>query len=136
MEQQVLIKRPEVERITLLSRSAIYAAMDAGEFPRPVRIGRRAVALADGGHRGVVSEPSDRPAGGRSTCPSPAVNVTWPAWSRSSARSRVDPMDLAACDRLPGARGPQPEPERDRARRCRCWCTVTPDARRRRFWRP
>ncbi len=49
MEQQVLIKRPEVERITLLSRSAIYAAMDAGEFPRPVRIGRRAVAwrLAD-----------------------------------------------------------------------------------------
>ena len=44
MSQQVLLKRPEVERITRLSRSAIYAAMDAGEFPRPVRIGRRAVA--------------------------------------------------------------------------------------------
>ncbi len=49
MMQPTLIRRPEVERITLLSRSAIYAAMDAGEFPRPVRIGRRAVAwrLAD-----------------------------------------------------------------------------------------
>ena len=33
MEQQVLIKRPEVEQITRLSRSAIYAAMDAGSSP-------------------------------------------------------------------------------------------------------
>ncbi len=49
MMQPTLIRRPEVEQITRLSRSAIYAAMDAGEFPRPVRIGRRAVAwrLAD-----------------------------------------------------------------------------------------
>ena len=44
MTKPILIKRPEVERITSLSRSAIYAAMEAGDFPRPVRIGRRAVA--------------------------------------------------------------------------------------------
>ena len=33
-----------VEEMTGLSRSAIYAAMDDGRFPRPVRIGKRAVA--------------------------------------------------------------------------------------------
>ena len=38
-----LLRRPDVERLTGLSRSAIYAAMSRGEFPRPVRIGRRAV---------------------------------------------------------------------------------------------
>ncbi|QDK32541.1 helix-turn-helix transcriptional regulator [Sphingomonas sp. IC081] len=39
-----LLRRPEVERETGLSRSTIYERMDAGTFPRPRRIGRRAVA--------------------------------------------------------------------------------------------
>ena len=39
-----LLRRPKVEALTGLSRSSIYAAMLRGEFPRPVRIGRRAVA--------------------------------------------------------------------------------------------
>ena len=38
------LRRPEVEVRTGLSRSAIYAAMDQGTFPRPRRIGKRAVA--------------------------------------------------------------------------------------------
>ena len=38
------LRRPAVEVATGLSRSSIYAMMDAGEFPRPVRIGKRAVA--------------------------------------------------------------------------------------------
>ena len=38
-----LLKRPDVERLTSLSRSAIYAAMDEGAFPRPIRVGKRAV---------------------------------------------------------------------------------------------
>ena len=38
-----LLRRREVEQITGLSRSAIYAAMARNEFPRPRRIGRRAV---------------------------------------------------------------------------------------------
>ena len=38
------LRRPEVESITGLSRSAIYACMERGEFPRPRRIGRHAVA--------------------------------------------------------------------------------------------
>ena len=39
-----LLRRPAVEAITGLSRSAIYAHMQQGQFPRPRRIGRQAVA--------------------------------------------------------------------------------------------
>lgn len=38
------MRRPAVEAATGLSRSSIYAMMDAGDFPRPVRVGKRAVA--------------------------------------------------------------------------------------------
>jgi prophage regulatory protein len=37
--QHALLRRPEVERITALSRSRIYALMDRGDFPRPVSLG-------------------------------------------------------------------------------------------------
>jgi len=40
----MLMKLPDVMRETALRRSSIYAAIKAGSFPRPVRIGRRAVA--------------------------------------------------------------------------------------------
>ncbi|WP_375573265.1 AlpA family phage regulatory protein [Seohaeicola saemankumensis] len=36
-------RRPEIERLTGLSRSTIYAMMAAGAFPRPVKLGKRAV---------------------------------------------------------------------------------------------
>ena len=39
-----LLRRPEVEKLTGLSRSSIYVMMERGEFPRPRRIGQRAVA--------------------------------------------------------------------------------------------
>lgn len=39
----VLLTRPEVEARTRLSTSSIYAAMRAGTFPVPLRIGVRAV---------------------------------------------------------------------------------------------
>ena len=39
-----LLRRGDVERLTGYSRAALYAAMLRGEFPRPVKIGRRAVA--------------------------------------------------------------------------------------------
>ncbi|QJF51977.1 helix-turn-helix transcriptional regulator [Roseobacter ponti] len=38
------LRRPAVQAVTGLSRSSIYEMMDKGEFPRPVRIGKRAVA--------------------------------------------------------------------------------------------
>ena len=40
---QKIHRRPEVERLTGLSRSTIYAMISDGTFPRPVRLGKRAV---------------------------------------------------------------------------------------------
>ncbi len=39
-----LIRRPEVERRVGLRRAAIYKEMAEGRFPKPVKIGPRAVA--------------------------------------------------------------------------------------------
>jgi prophage regulatory protein len=37
------IRRTEVEDLTGLSRSTIYRMMDAGQFPRPIRLTQKAV---------------------------------------------------------------------------------------------
>jgi len=39
-----LLRRREVEARTGLSRSTLYDWMKRGEFPQPVRLGKRAVA--------------------------------------------------------------------------------------------
>jgi prophage regulatory protein len=39
-----LIRRKDVERLTALSRSRIYALMAAGAFPKPVTLGAMSVA--------------------------------------------------------------------------------------------
>lgn len=41
--RQAIYRRPEVERITGLSRSTLYAMMADGSFPKPVKLGKRAV---------------------------------------------------------------------------------------------
>ncbi len=41
---KALIRRRQVEQLVQLSRSSIYAAVKAGTFPAPIRIGARAVA--------------------------------------------------------------------------------------------
>ena len=38
-----ILRRPDVEELTGLSRSTIYAMISEGTFPRPVRLGKRAV---------------------------------------------------------------------------------------------
>jgi len=38
-----VVRRAEVQAITGLSRSSIYEAMAIGDFPKPIRIGKRAV---------------------------------------------------------------------------------------------
>jgi prophage regulatory protein len=38
-----ILRRPEVETRTGLSRSTIYAMMADGTFPKPIRLGKRAV---------------------------------------------------------------------------------------------
>lgn len=42
--QERLIRRPEVEARTGLSRSTLYDWMKRGEFPQPVKLGERLVA--------------------------------------------------------------------------------------------
>lgn len=39
-----LMRRREVEKVTGLSRPTIYVMINKGLFPRPCRIGKRAVA--------------------------------------------------------------------------------------------
>ena len=43
------IRRPEVQAMTGLARSTVYALVKAGRFPKPLRLGPRAVGwrLAD-----------------------------------------------------------------------------------------
>jgi prophage regulatory protein len=38
------LRRPAVEAMTGLSRSTIYNLMSSGDFPRPVRLTKKAVA--------------------------------------------------------------------------------------------
>lgn len=42
-----ILRRPQVEAMTGLSCSSIYAAMAEGSFPRPVRLGVRAVGWVE-----------------------------------------------------------------------------------------
>jgi prophage regulatory protein len=43
-QHEVVLRRPEVEARTGLSRSTIYAWMASGNFPLPVKLGTRLVA--------------------------------------------------------------------------------------------
>lgn len=42
-----LLRRPDVEQLTGKTRAGIYEDMSAGTFPRPVKIGPRAVAWVE-----------------------------------------------------------------------------------------
>ena len=62
---QRLLRRPIVEDLTGLSRSSIYQKIRKAEFPRPVKIGCRAVAWKSSdiedwlNSRPIISESSD-----------------------------------------------------------------------------
>jgi prophage regulatory protein len=58
------LRRPAVEAATGLSRSSLYAMMEAGDFPRPIRIGKRAVAWPQSA---VQAWLATRPTAGRMT---------------------------------------------------------------------
>lgn len=42
-----ILRRPEVQTRTGLSRSTIYDAMARGEFPKPIKLGLRAVGWSE-----------------------------------------------------------------------------------------
>jgi prophage regulatory protein len=53
-----LLRRPEVLNRVGLSRSSMYNYIALGSFPRPIKIGRRAVAWhADSIDRWIASRP-------------------------------------------------------------------------------
>ena len=43
MQAPQIVKRPDVEAATGLSRSSLYRLAASGEFPRPIKLGPRAV---------------------------------------------------------------------------------------------
>ena len=51
-----LLKRPEVESTTGLSKSHIYELMTRGAFPRAVRLGPKSVAWVDGEVRQWIAD--------------------------------------------------------------------------------
>jgi len=51
-----MLRRKEVEQITARSRSAIYEGMAAGTFPKPVKIGARAIAWPESVIRQWIAE--------------------------------------------------------------------------------
>lgn len=44
MTPEKYLRRPAVEQLTGLSRTTLYRLMSEGMFPRPVKIGGRAIA--------------------------------------------------------------------------------------------
>lgn len=59
-----VLRLPEVIKRTGLARSTIYDQMEKGTFPRPIRIGERAVAWRDSDIEDwIASRPSATPSG-------------------------------------------------------------------------
>lgn len=53
-----ILRRPAVEALCGMSRSTMYAAISRGEFPRPVKLGSRAVGWRLGDlHKWLESRP-------------------------------------------------------------------------------
>lgn len=44
---QKLLRRHDVEALTGLKRSSLYAKISEGDFPKPIKIGSRAVAWVE-----------------------------------------------------------------------------------------
>ena len=48
LDRAAILRRPQVEALIGLSRSVIYTMVSEGRFPRPVRLGKRAVGWRSG----------------------------------------------------------------------------------------
>lgn len=46
--QQKIYRRPDVESLVGLSRSTLYAMIAEGSFPKPIKLGKRAVGWREG----------------------------------------------------------------------------------------
>ncbi len=58
-----ILRRPAVETITGLSRSTIYQNMQTGKFPKPIRLGAKAVGwLESEVHQWIEARTAERDA--------------------------------------------------------------------------
>lgn len=62
MAVEKIMRRPAVEDAVGLSRSSIYLMMSEGRFPKPIRIGRRAVGWPEGAIQRWLDERAERSA--------------------------------------------------------------------------
>ena len=53
--QERILRRPDVESITGLSRSSIYAKMASGTFPKPVKLGENSVGWKETDIQGWIA---------------------------------------------------------------------------------
>lgn len=53
---QQMLRRPDVERVTGLSRSSIYLRIANGSFPKPISLGGRAVGWLESEIRSWLDE--------------------------------------------------------------------------------
>jgi len=53
--QERIFRRPDVESITGLSRSSIYAKMANGTFPKPVKLGENSVGWKESDIQGWIA---------------------------------------------------------------------------------
>ena len=60
---QRILRRQEVESVTGLSRSSIYKAMSAGDFPAPIQLSKRAVGWRQSDVEKWIRSRSVAPAG-------------------------------------------------------------------------
>jgi prophage regulatory protein len=51
-----ILRRPEVEKIVGLSRSTLYAMMAENTFPKPIKLGKRAIGWPDNVIAGWIDE--------------------------------------------------------------------------------
>lgn len=51
-----ILRRPAVEKMVGLSRSTLYTMMSEGSFPKPIRIGRRAVGWPENSIRDWIAK--------------------------------------------------------------------------------
>ena len=56
-----ILRRPQVEAKTGLSRSSIYAQMKKGHFPKPIKLGPRSVGWVDSSINAWIQAKIDDP---------------------------------------------------------------------------
>jgi prophage regulatory protein len=55
-QKESILRRHDVQRITGLSRSTIYAKVKQGDFPKPIKLGERSVGWLENEVHGWIEQ--------------------------------------------------------------------------------